>query len=131
MSTMSEPTQLKAGSSGLPPQNISGNGSMRQSAMADRNDSIQRQMSLIGGKKYKRSRGRRKTTHGRRRTTRGRRRRTTTRGRRTKRYKKQYKGGKQGIIPPTAPPGATPGAQNSYNKLASLSASSIENSKYD
>lgn len=133
---------------GLPPQQVVyQNGSARESAVLIAGDSVNKQMSLIGGKRYKKrySHRRRKTqkTHRKRKTQKTHRRRKTQKTHRRRKHR-VFKGGNPNaqpikpatIEPPKVPPtgGTSLSAdqkQNTYNNLTALSAGSVEQSKYD
>lgn len=132
MAISNEPPNTSQNSTGLPKQVVTQDGSVRDASMKLTNNSIDRQMRLIGGKKYKKSKKTRKS-----RKSKKSRKTKKTRKRNNKSNKKGLKGGNVGkLTPPTVPQtGASTKTvemqQQSYNNLAKLSASSNANSKYD
>lgn len=135
MAISNEPLNTSQNSTGLPKQVVTQDGSVRDASMKLTNNSIDRQMRLIGGKKYKKSKKSRKSRKSRK--TRKSKKSRKTKKRNNKSNKKGLKGGNVGkLTPPTVPQtGASTKTvemqQQSYNNLAKLSASSNANSKYD
>jgi vesicle coat complex subunit len=141
-----QPTTAKY-ETGLPKQVVNQNGSVRDSANDITTQNVNKQMSLIGGKKYKKRKTYRKKIN-RRKTHKRKIHRKTHRTHKThkthRRNKKVFKGGNPNaqpikpatieppIVPPTGVSSQSAGQQqNSYNELTKLSAGSMEQSKYD